>query len=340
MTNTYRAIEVTAPGALTLVDREMPNPGYGQLRIRVQAAGICHSDAMTVEGYWPGINYPRVPGHEIVGVIDAIGEGVNLWKVGQRVGLGWFGGGCGDCRPCRRGDFVNCMNMTISGISADGGYAEVVLADARAVASIPDDIAATDAAPLLCAGVTTFNALRNAKLRSSDVVAIQGIGGLGHLAIQYAKRMGFYTVAIARGKSKAETARDLGADLYIDSTQQDPAELLTKLGGADAILATAASGKSMGPLIRGLSVRGKLIVVGTSHEPLEVNLFELLSGSRSIQTEIVGTPLDEEETIEFSARHCVRPIVETVPLERVPDAYARVMRNEARFRTVITMERH
>lgn len=336
MVATYRAIEVSAPGVLKLVERPIVEPGFGQVRIRVEASGVCHSDTATIEGQWSGMTYPRVPGHEIAGYIEAVGEGVEEWKVGQRVGVGWFGGECGHCESCRRGDLVKCLNLIISGISTDGGYAEIVIAEARALASLPEQITAADAAPLLCAGVTTFNALRNAKLRAGDLVAIQGIGGLGHLAVQFARRMGFHTVAIARGKEKEQLARKLGAHDYIDSTEQDAAQTLLKMGGAKAILATAASGKSIGPLVGGLATRGKLIIVGASDEPLQVNLIDLLTGSKAIQGEFVGTAADEEDTLAFSALQSVQPMIERVPLENAPEAYARMMRNEARFRIVLT----
>ena len=340
MATAYRAVEASAPGQLTLVERPLVEPGPGQVRIRVEAAGVCHTDSVTVEGTWPGITFPRVLGHEIAGRIDAIGKGVEGWKVGQRAALGWFGGECGECEACQRGDIVNCPNQTITGITTDGGYAEVVIAEARAVAAMPDDLSAEDAAPLMCAGTTVYNGLRNAGLRAGDLVAIQGIGGLGHLALQFARRMGFHTVAVARGKDKEELARKLGAHDYIDSTAQDPAEALQKLGGANAILATASSGKSMGPLVGGLARRGKLIVVGVSDEPIEVNLIQLLFGTKSIITEVAGTPIDKEDTLRFSALQDVRPMLERMPLEKAPAAYARMMRNEARFRVVLTMESH
>jgi D-arabinose 1-dehydrogenase-like Zn-dependent alcohol dehydrogenase len=337
MAGTYRAMEVTTPGKLTLVERAIPEPSAGQVRIRVEAAGICHSDMWSVMGLWPGVTYPRVPGHEIAGRIDALGPDVQGWKVGQRVAVGWFGGDCGMCQPCRRGDFVNCENMVISGLTTDGGYAEIVIAEARALASVPDGLSSVDAAPLLCAGVTTFNALRNSHLRAGDLVAVQGVGGLGHLGIQFARRMGFHTVAIARGREKEKLALDLGAHEYIDSTKQDVVDVLLQLGGADAILATASSGKSMGPLVAGLSTRGKLIVVGASDEPLEVNLTHLLMGSKTITGEIVGTAIDEDDTLDFSVLQGIRPMVETIPLEEAQAGYEKMMRNEARFRIVLTM---
>jgi D-arabinose 1-dehydrogenase-like Zn-dependent alcohol dehydrogenase len=336
MATTYKAFEVSTPGVLKLVERPIMEPGIGQVRIRVEASGVCHSDALTIEGTLPGIAYPRVSGHEIAGYIEALGEGVERWQVGQRVGVGWFGGECGHCEPCRRGYFVNCLNLIVSGISTDGGYAEVVIAEARALAALPEHITAVEAAPLLCAGVTTFNALRNAKLRAGDLVAIQGIGGLGHLAVQFARRMGFHTVAIARGREKEQLARELGAHDYIDSLEQDAAQTLLQMGGANAILATAASGKSMGPLMAGLAPRGKLIVVGASPEPLEIDIGQLITGTQSIQGESVGTAIDEEDTLAFSALQSVHPLIELVPLENAPEAYARMMRNDARFRIVLT----
>lgn len=340
MTNSYQAIEVTSPGIFHLVERRIPDPGPGQVRLRVEACGVCHSDSVTVNNVLPGIQYPRVPGHEIAGRIEAVGEGVTDWKIGQRVGVGWFGGECRHCEPCRRGDIVNCANLIITGVTADGGYAEVVIAEARALASIPQDLRDEDLAPLMCAGLTTYNALRNAKLRAGDLVAIQGIGGLGHLAVQFASRMGFCTVAIQRGKDKEELARQLGATEYIDSDKQNPAQALLHLGGANAILATAASGKSMGPLVGGLAARGKLLVVGASAEPIEINPSQLIFGMKTVQGENVGTPIDEEDTLGFSALEAVRPMIETVPLERAAEAYARMMDGKARFRMVLTMNKN
>ena len=335
MAATYNAVEAVAPGTVRLVERPMPEPGAGQVRIRVEACGICHTDSLTIEGQWPGLSFPRVPGHEAAGRIEAIGPAVAGWRIGQRVGVGFFGGECGHCEPCRRGDAINCQNLIISGITTDGGYAGVMIAEARALASIPDDISAADAAPLLCAGVTTYNALRNSSLRAGDLVAVQGVGGLGHLGIQFARRMGFRTVAIARGREKEKLAIELGAHSYIDSEAEDAAATLQRLGGAKVILATAAGSRSMGPLIPGLSSRGKLIVVGASAEPIEVNPAQLIFGARSIEGTLTGTAIDEEDTLTFSVLEQVRPIIETVPLERAGDAYARMMRNEARFRMVI-----
>jgi D-arabinose 1-dehydrogenase-like Zn-dependent alcohol dehydrogenase len=336
MTKTYRAIEVSSPGVMKLVERPLPEPGKGQVRIRVTASGICHTDAVTVQGVLPNMPFPRVPGHEIAGTIEAIGDGVEGLALGQRVGVGWFGGQCGKCEPCRRGDLVSCANLIVPGITTDGGYAEVVLAEARAVAIIPKGVSDEAAAPLLCAGVTTYNALRNAGLRAGDTVAIQGIGGLGHLAVQFARRMGFFTIAIARGSEKEKLARELGAHEYIDATLLEPAEALRRLGGANAVVTTASGGKDIGALIAGLVPRGKLIVVGAGAEPIQISSFPLLSGSRSVLGTFVGTAIDSEDTMRFSARERVRPVIETVSLERAPEAYEKMMRNAARFRMVIT----
>jgi D-arabinose 1-dehydrogenase-like Zn-dependent alcohol dehydrogenase len=335
MPDTYRAIQVTEPGKFELIERPVPEPGPGAVRIRVEAAGICHSDAFVAGGLWSGIAYPRVPGHEVAGRIEAIGADVEGWKIGQRVAVGWFGGHCGRCEPCRRGDLVNCRNLIVTGISVDGGYAEIVIAEARALASVPEELSSVDAAPLLCAGVTTFNALRNSHLRPGDRLAIHGIGGLGHLAVQFARNMGFHTIAIARGADKEPLALQLGAHDYIDSNAADAAEALQKLGGADAILTTVSSGKAMGPLFAGLSNRGKFIVVGSSNEPLKIPLHQLLAGSKRIHGEVVGTAVDEEDTLAFSVLQDIRPMIETVTLEDAPEAYRRMMRNEARFRMVI-----
>jgi len=338
MSKTYRAQQVSAPGTFELVERPVTEPSKGQVRIKVEAAGNCHSDSFVADGHWPGISYPRVPGHEIAGRIDAIGPEVEDWKLGDRVAVGWFGGNCGHCDPCRRGDLVNCQNLIVTGISVDGGYAEMAIVEARALVSLPDELSSADAAPLLCAGVTTFNALRNSHLRPGDLVAVQGVGGLGHLAIQYARSMGFHTVAIARGSDKMALSLKLGAHKYIDSSNTDVASELLRLGGADAILTTVSSGKAMGPLFAGLANRGKFIVVGSSHEPLEVPLTQLLVGSKTISGEVVGTAVDEDDTLAFSVLQGVRPMIETVSLEEGPAAYQKMMRNDARFRMVITME--
>ena len=336
MAKTYKAVEVTAPGNLRIVERPIPEPDKGQVLIRVEACGICHTDSLTVEGQFPGLSFPRVPGHEVAGRIEAVGSGASAWSAGQRVGVGFFGGYDGHCELCRRGDFINCKNLTVSGISVDGGYAEMMLADANAVVSLPDSLKAVDAGPLLCAGVTTYNALRNAPLRSGDLVAVQGVGGLGHLGIQFARRMGFRTVAIARGIEKEKLARELGASSYINAEAEDPAAALHRMGGAKVILATAASSRSMGPLIAGLAPRGRLVVVGASAEPIQVDAVQLLFGARSIEGSLTGTAIDIEDTLAFSVAQNVRPIIEMVPLEHAAEAYARMMRNEARFRIVLT----
>ncbi len=332
---TYKAIEVPSPGQLNLVEKPIREPGPRQVRLRVEASGVCHTDVLAIEGQWPGLKYPLVPGHEIAGRIEALGEGVKNWKIGQRVGVGWFGGECGECESCRRGDFVNCIRLIIPGFTIDGGYAELVIVEARALAAIPEELTAEEAAPLLCAGVTTYNALRNAKLRPGDVVAIQGIGGLGHLGVQFARHMGFYTVAIARGQEKKKLALELGAQKYIDSNAEDPAEALQRMGGANAILATAASGKSMGPLLGGLKARGKLIVVGVSDEPIEISIPQLITGTKTIQGAASGTAIDIEDTLRFSSQEHVHSMNEVVPLEKAPEAYAKMKNNRARFRMVL-----
>lgn len=336
---TYKAIEITSPGKLNLVERQIREPGPEQVRLTVEACGICHTDALAVEGQWPGLKYPIVPGHEIVGRIDAIGERVKAWKIGQRVGVGWFGGQCFECEPCRRGDFVNCLRLITPGFTYDGGYAESVIVEARALASIPDELTSEESAPLLCAGVTTYNALRNANLRPGDLVAIQGIGGLGHLGVQFARQMGFYTVAIARGKEKEKLAVDLGAQKYIDSQAEDASEALQRMGGANAILATATSGKSMGPLLGGLKVRGKLIIVGISHEPIEISTIQLIAGTKTIEGSASGTAIDIEDTLKFSSFQHVHSMNEVVPLEKAPEAYEKMMKNKARFRMVLKMQK-
>ena len=336
MKDTYKAVEVSAPGILRVVERPVPRPAVGQVRIRVEACGICHTDAATVTGIYPGLTLPRVPGHEVVGRIEALGPGVSRWQTGQRVGVGFFGGEDGVCEPCRRGDIVNCQTPVIPGVTVDGGYAEVMIAEARGIASIPDDLESAEAAPLLCAGITTYNALRNAGLRGGDLVAVQGIGGLGHLGIQFARHMGFHTVAIGRGREKEKLAKDLGAHVYIDTGVDDAAAVLQRLGGARAILATAPSGDAMGPLVSGLAARGKLIVVAVPQDPMQVNAFPLVFGGRSIYGTLAGTAIDTEDALAFSVRERIRPLIETVPLERAADGYARMMQGKARFRMVLT----
>jgi alcohol dehydrogenase, propanol-preferring len=335
MKGTYKAVEVSAPGNLRLVERSIPEPGPGQVRIRVEACGICHTDAATVTGIYPGLKLPRVPGHEVVGRIVALGAGVSRWKIGQRVGVGLIAGEDGVCEQCRRGDTVNCQNPVISGVGVDGGYAEVMIAEARGIASIPDELSSAEAAPLLCAGITTYNALRNAGLRGGDLVAVQGIGGLGHLGVQFARHMGFRTVAIGRGREKEKLAKDLGAHVYIDSAVEDSATALQRMGGARAILTTATSGDAMGPLVSGLSVRGKLIVVGVPQDSIQLNAFPLVFGGRSIYGSLTGTPIDNEDTLAFSVLGNIRPMIETFPLEQAADAYARMMQGKARFRVVL-----
>jgi len=331
-----RAMQVPSPkGAFELVQKEFPEPGPGQVRIRVHACGVCHSDSLTKEGLWPGLQFPRVPGHEVAGVVDAVGANVPLFKAGQRVGLGWHGGHCNFCPPCRRGDFVLCENGPISGINFDGGYADYVIAPANALAFIPDDLADVDAAPLLCAGITTFNSLRNSGARPGDTVAILGIGGLGHLAVQYAAKSGYRTVAIARGQDKGPLAKQLGAHLYIDSTTQDPAAELKKLGGANVILSTLTSAKALEWALDGLALAGKLIVVGAPDGPVVVNPLPLLLGRRTVMGWPSGTGMDSEDTLKFSALTGVKPMVETYPLEQAEQAYERMMSGKARFRVVV-----
>jgi len=335
MSSTYKAVEVSAPGVLRLVERPIREPAAGQVRIRVEACGICHTDAATVTGVYPGLSLPRVPGHEVIGRIEAVGNGVSRWKIGQRVGVGLIAGEDGVCEPCRRGDIVNCQNPVVSGVTADGGYAEVMIAEARAIASVPDELTSEEAAPLLCAGITTYNALRNAGLRGGDLVAVQGIGGLGHLGVQFARHMGFRTVAIGRGREKEKLARDLGAHVYIDTAADNAAAVMQRMGGAKAILATGTSGDAMGSLLSGLAARGKFIVVGVPQDPIQLNAFPLVFGGRSIYGSLTGTPIDAEDTLAFSVLKNIRPMIETFPLEQAADAYARLMQGKARFRIVL-----
>ena len=333
-----KAVQVSkAGGDFEIVERDIPQPGAGQVRIKVEACGICHSDVLTKEAVWPGIQLPRVPGHEVAGRIDAIGQDVKLWRAGQRVGVGWHGGHCFVCPPCRRGDFILCENGKITGISHDGGYAEYMISPAEAVAALPEELPAEDAAPLMCAGITVFNALRHSGARGGDVVAVQGIGGLGHLGIQYASRMGFHTLAIGRGADKAELARKLGASGYIDSGTANVAEELQKIGGANIILATAPDGKAMGTLIGGLAGNGKLVVVGAAFEPMSVSSLDLIGQQRSIQGWPSGTAMDSEDTLRFSVRSGVRPMIEKYPLAKVAEAYRQMITGKARFRVVLTM---
>jgi D-arabinose 1-dehydrogenase-like Zn-dependent alcohol dehydrogenase len=333
-----KAVQVSkAGGNFELVDRPTPEPGRGQVRIKVEACGICHSDLMVKEGYWPGLQYPRVPGHEIAGRIDAVGADVKQWKLGQRVGVGWHGGHCFICNPCRRGDFIVCETEKITAIHFDGGYQEYMIAPAEAVAAIPDSLPADEAAPLLCAGITTFNALRHSGAGPGNTVAVQGIGGLGHLGVQYARQMGFRTVAIGRGPDKDGLAQKLGPHLYIDSSSGPPAEALKKLGGAKVAIATAPDSKSISALVDGLGPNGKLVVIGASQEPLSVSPNQLLGQRRSIQGWASGTAKDSEDTMQFSGLTGVRPMIERYPLEKAAEAYERMLSGKARFRVVLTM---
>jgi D-arabinose 1-dehydrogenase-like Zn-dependent alcohol dehydrogenase len=325
-----------ANGPFELEERDVPEPGLGEVRIKVEACGICHSDAFVKFGQFPGLELPRAPGHEVAGVIDAVGEGVGLFSPGDRVGVGWHGGHCFTCDPCRRGDFLNCQNHRVCGISYDGGYQEYMVCPWEAAARIPDALDAVDAAPLLCAGITTFNALRHSGARPGDVVAVQGIGGLGHLALQYASRMGFHTVALSRGRDKEELARSLGAHTYIDAKAQDEVEELRKLGGADVILATAPSGKAIEGVLNGLSSRGKLMLVAAAPDPFSVNAFAMLSG-KQIHGWPSGSAIESEDTMRFSALTNVRPQVERFPLEGANEAFAKVMENTIRFRAVLDL---
>ena len=333
---TGRAVQVPAAGGtFEIVQKEFPEPGPGHVRIRVQACGVCHSDAITKLGLFPGIAYPRVPGHEVAGVVDAVGAEVPLFKKGQRVGLGWHGGHCNYCTPCRRGDFVLCENQQISGISFDGGYADYVIAPANALAFVPDDLSDVEAAPLLCAGITTFNSLRHSGAGPGDTVAILGIGGLGHLCLQYAAKSGYRTVAIARGQDKGPLAMQLGAHVYIDSTTQDFAAELQKLGGAKVILSTLTDAASLAAAANGLGPNGKLVIVGVPEKPFEVNALALIMANRSIIGWASGTGMDSEDTLNFSALTGVKPMIETYPLERAAEAFDRMMSGKARFRVVL-----
>jgi D-arabinose 1-dehydrogenase-like Zn-dependent alcohol dehydrogenase len=333
-----RSVQVSKPrGPFEIIERDIPEPGPMQVRIKVQACGICHSDSFTKEGLFPGIQYPRVPGHEIAGVIDELGNGVTTeWKAGQRVAVGWHGGHCGHCESCRRGDFVTCRYAQIPGISYDGGYADYMLAPTEALAIIPDELSATDAAPLMCAGITTYNALRNSGARVGDVVAILGIGGLGHLGVQFAAKMGFRTIAIARGKNEEELVKKLGARQYIDNRSQNAVEELNKLGGAKVILATVPSGKAMSEILGGLAVNGKLVIIGASDEPIQVPTSPMILGRRSLIGWPSGISIDSQDTLSFSVLSGVRSMNEDFPLERAADAYDHMMSGKARFRCVLT----
>lgn len=337
-TTKMKVVQVPAAGAdFQIVEREIPEPGAGHVRIRVQACGVCHSDELTKEGHWPGIQYPRVPGHEVAGVIDAVGAGVSAWREGQRVGVGWHGGHDNTCPQCRRGDFINCRNQKISGISYDGGYQEYMIAPAEALAAVPDSLNAAEAAPLLCAGITTFNALRHSGAHAGDLVAVLGIGGLGHLGIQFASKLGYEVAAIGRGSDDAPLAKKLGASFYIDSRVERASEALRRRGGAQVVLATAPSSKAMSDCIDGLAPNGKLMVVGAAAEPIEVTPIQLIMGMRTIQGWASGVPADSEDTLRFAELSGVRPMIETYPLEKAAEAYARMQSGKAEFRVVLTM---
>ena len=339
MAKKMRAVQVPqAKGPFELVERDIPEPQAGWVRIKVQACGICHSDSLTKDGTWPGIQYPRIPGHEVIGIIDAVGPAVAGWTTGQRVGVGWHGGHCGHCDNCRRGDFFACqVALLTTGISFDGGYAEYMTAPSEALALVPDDLSSIDGAPLMCAGLTTFNALRNSGARPGDVVAVLGIGGLGHLGVQFAAKMGFKTVAIARGKDKEPLARKLGAMHYIDSQAQDPAEELNKLGGAKVVIATVTNADAMTAVLGGLGANGVLMVIGAAG-PLSVNPILLIGGKRSVKGWYSGTSIDSQDALKFSALAGVQSMNEVFPLERVAEAYERMMSGKARFRVVLSME--
>jgi D-arabinose 1-dehydrogenase-like Zn-dependent alcohol dehydrogenase len=334
---TIRVAQVSTPnGPFELVERNLPEPSPNTVRVAVEACGICHSDAFTKSGTFPGIALPRVPGHEVVGRIDAIGADVEGWTIGQRVGVGWHGGYCGQCDPCRRGQFFACVTgPPVTGISHDGGYGESMIAPVTSLARVPEGLSATDAAPLLCAGVTTFNALRNSGARSGDLVAIHGLGGLGHLGVQFAKKMGFHTVAVARGADKAQLAASLGADRYIDSTAEDPAEALSAMGGARIVLATVTDSDAMSAMVGGLGVEGSLMVLGAPQAPLAVPAFALIGGRRSVQGWYSGVSIDSEDTLAFSVRNGVRSMNEVVSLVQVNEGYERMMSGKARFRVVL-----
>ena len=339
--STMRVMQVSGPnGSFQSVERDIPTPAPGTVRVRVEACGVCHSDALTKEGLWPGIRYPRVPGHEIAGIVDVVGDGASGWHPGDRVGVGWYGGHCGHCDSCRRGDFVTCqVALQIPGISYDGGYAEYVVVPAAALARIPDELSAVEAAPLMCAGVTTFNSLRHSQALAGDIVAVLGIGGLGHLAVQFAVRMGFRTVAIARGTDKAALADRLGARAYIDSAAQDPAAELQRMGGAKVILATVTSGAAMSAVLGGLGVNGRLVILGAASEPLQVPGVPLLMGRRSVVGWPSGSAIDSQDTLAFSVLTGVRSMNETFPLDRAAEAFEHMMSGRARFRAVLTTER-
>jgi D-arabinose 1-dehydrogenase-like Zn-dependent alcohol dehydrogenase len=333
-----KVAQVTRPGGdLEVTDREIPNPGPGQVRIKVQACGICHSDVMTKDGLVPGMQFPRIPGHEVVGVLDAVGDDVSGWSLGERVGVGWHGGRDGTCALCRRGDYRNCLNLKTPGISYDGGYQEYMVTPLEGLVRIPDSLTAVEAAPLLCAGLTTFNSLRHSGAQPGDLVAVQGIGGLGHLGIQYANKFGYRVAAIGRGPKNADLARKLGAHVYIDSSATDVVRELQAMGGAQVIVTTAPDAKAMSTLIDGLRPTGKLMVLGAAFNAIEVTPLQLIGGSKAIQGWLTGSPTDSEDTLRFSELSGVRAMIETYPLEQAAQAYARMLSGDARFRVVLTM---
>ena len=333
-----KAVQIPrAKGPLELVEREIPEPARGWVRVKVEACGICHSDSLVKEGTWPGIQYPRIPGHEVIGTIDALGQDVAGWKPGQRVGVGWHASHCGHCDPCRRGDFFACkVELLTTGISFDGGYAEYMVAPAKSLASVPDDLSAVDGAPLMCAGITTFNALRNSGARPGDLVGVLGLGGLGHLGVQYATRMGFNTVAIARGKDKEALAKKLGASHYIDSQSSDPAAELNRLGGAKVIIATVTNGDAMAAVLGGLGPNGTLMVIGAAG-PIPVNPILLINAKSSVRGWYSGTSIDSQDTLKFSVASGVQSMNEVFPLSEATAAYERMASGKARFRVVLTM---
>jgi D-arabinose 1-dehydrogenase-like Zn-dependent alcohol dehydrogenase len=335
--SSYRVVQATKPGELELAERPLVDPMPDQVRIRVEACGVCHSDVLAVEGLLPNAEFPRIPGHEAIGRIDALGAGVTTWSVGQRVGVGYLGGNCGRCAECRRGHFVHCLRQQVTGTTNDGGYAQVMYAAASGLMAVPDGLKSVEAAPLVCAGLTTFNALRRSRARAGDLVAVQGIGGLGHLAVQYARHMGFRVAAIARGTSKQELAVRLGAHHYIDSEATAPAKELQQLGGATLILATASSSKSQGSLLGGLRPGGSLLVVGVDGAPIEIGSTDLVLAARSVEGSLTGSAQDGEDTLNFSDLQNIRPMNEILPLEEAAAGYARMMSNKARFRVVLTM---
>jgi alcohol dehydrogenase/propanol-preferring alcohol dehydrogenase len=338
MADKMKVTQISKPGGdFELVEREIPQPKSGQIRVKVEACGVCHGDVLVKEGHWPGLKYPRVPGHEVAGRVDAVGDGVTNWKQGDRVGIGWHGGHDFVCDQCRRGDFSMCTSRRATGIDFDGGYAEYMLAPAESLAAIPDELPVEEAGPLMCAGVTVFNALRNAGARAGEVVAVQGIGGLGHLAVQYARRMGFETVAFGRGKDKEDLAKKLGAHHYFASDDTDPVVELQKLGGARIILATAPSAKAISSLVDGLGANGHLLIVAGPNEPLNVSVFPLIQGRRHVSGWYCGTASDSQDTLKFSALSGVHAIIEKFPLTEVAEAYEQMHSGRARFRAVLTM---